>query len=74
MPAVNISVPFIEDTDDDLLYRGVQEPPIELTAAQRLTLRRIEAGMRDAGVPFSARRFPDDVVRHVIDLITAAAP
>ena len=72
--AVSINVPFLTAENDDLLYRGVSGPEIELSAEQRLTLRRIEAGMLDAGAPLSVRRFPDDAVRSSVDLVTAAAP
>lgn len=47
---------------------------VALRDEERLTLLRIQAGMVDAAIPLSARRFPDDVVRHVIDLVTAGAP
>jgi hypothetical protein len=74
MPDISINVPYISAVDDDLQYRGPFEPPVELTAEQRLTLLRIQAGMADAGVPLSARRFPDDAIRHLVDLVTAGAP
>ena len=74
MPDVTVAVPYLTAVDDDLQYRGVTAPEIELTGEQRLTLLRIEAGMRDAAVPMSARRFPNDAVRYIVDLVTAAAP
>ncbi len=74
MPDVNVAVPYVTAANDDLDYRGVLTPEIELTAAQRLTLLRIQAGMVDAAVPLSARRFPADAVRYLVDLVTAAAP
>ena len=72
--AVAVNVPYLAAVDDDLQYRGVTAPEIELTGEQRLTLLRIEAGMRDAAVPMRARRFPNDAVRYIVDLVTAAAP
>jgi hypothetical protein len=74
MPDVNIAVPYLTAANDDLRYTGVTAPEIELTGAQRLTLLRIQQGMVDAAIPLSARRFPDDAIRHVIDLVTAGAP
>jgi hypothetical protein len=74
MPDISINVPYISAADDDLQYRGPFEPPVELTAEQRLTLRRIEAGMADADLPLTAKRFPGNgPVGHILDLIAAAA-
>jgi hypothetical protein len=74
MPDVNVAVPYLTAVDDDLQYTGITAPEIELTGAQRLTLLRIQAGMVDAAIPLSARRFPTDAIRYVIDLVTAGAP
>jgi hypothetical protein len=76
MPDITISVPFLDVAldGDELGYRGMNPAEIELTGEQRLTLLRIEAGMRDAAVPMSARRFPNDAVRFIIDLVTAGIP